>query len=154
MSDIFEGDVLLVDTPDGGEIDIQNGLVMADRSFTTAVYLSLFGGNESDGGKVDNDATWWGNRFREISETERMTSKLQSLVRNLPLTSKNIRAAEVAAREDLSWLETEGIADEITTSIRAIDRHRIDMEIVVKKSGELIEKGNYTIQWEAAANVV
>ena len=75
MSDVFEGDVLLFDTDDGGEISVVNGLVIADRKFSTAAYLSLFGGNVEDGGRVDNNKTWWGNRFAETSEKEKIVSR-------------------------------------------------------------------------------
>jgi hypothetical protein len=51
----FEGDLLLEDTPDGGDIRIENNLFVSDRSFNTAVYLSLFGGNKDDNGKVKNN---------------------------------------------------------------------------------------------------
>lgn len=152
MSDEFEGDVLFTDTTDGGQISIVNGLVMPDRSFSTALYLSLFGGNANDGGRVDNNQTWWGNRFSGISETEKMVSKFQAIIKGLPMTSKNIKAAEAAAKEDLQWMIDEGIADEIYSEIKATNGLKIELTILVKKSGDLIAKGNWTDQWEAAAN--
>ena len=96
MSDIFEGDVFLFDTVDGGEISVVNGLVIADKKFSTAAYLSLFGGNVADGGRVDNNKTWWGNRFAETSEKEKIVSRFQALIKSLPLTTKNIFLAEQA----------------------------------------------------------
>lgn len=152
MSEKFEGDVLLEDSTDGGTISIVNGLVMPDKSFSTALYLSLFGGNAEDGGRVDNDQTWWGNRFEETSDNEKMVSRFQAILKSLPLTSKNIVLAEQAAKDDLNWMITEGIADEIISEISASDGHRIDLTIIVKKSGELIERGNWTCEWEAAVN--
>ena len=44
----FEGDLLLADSADGGNVLISDGLFQGDRSFNTAVYLSLFGGNRDD----------------------------------------------------------------------------------------------------------
>lgn len=154
MSDIFEGDVLLVDTVDGGEISIINGLVIADKKFSTAVYLSLFGGNEADQGRVDNNKTWWGNRFENISENEKIVSRFQAIIKSLPLTSKNLLLAEQAAKEDLIWMISEGIADEIITDIKIVDRFRCELEIIIRKDGELIEKSSYKVNWEEINNGV
>lgn len=148
----FGGDVLLLDTEDGGEITIKNGLIMADRTFTTASYLSLFGGNESDPGKVDSNKTWWGNRFYGTSENQKMVSRFQHVIKTLPMTSKNLLVAESAARDDLAWIIDEGVADEIDVFLKAVDAGRAELKVVIKKSGELIEKGNWTINWEVASN--
>ncbi len=150
----FGGDVLLMDTADGGEINIVNGLVMSDKRFSTATFLSLFGGNPEDEGKVDNSKTWWGNRFQDTSEVEKLSGKFQSVIKTLPMTSKNLRVAEGAARDDLQWFIDEGIADDIVCSLRAVDVKRIEITVVIKKSGELIEKGNWTANWEAVNNGV
>ena len=154
MSDIFEGDVFLFDTVDGGEISVVNGLVIADKKFSTAAYLSLFGGNVADGGRVDNNKTWWGNRFAETSEKEKIVSRFQALIKSLPLTTKNIFLAEQAAKEDLAWMIDEGIADEIVTNIKVVDRFRCELEVIIKKNGELIEKSSYKVNWEEAVNGV
>lgn len=149
----FEGDVLLTDTSEGGEITIDNGLVISDRSFTTAVYLSLFGGNIEDGGKVDNDKTWWGNRLEGTKENEKLVSRFQSFIRTMALTSKNIALAEEAALADLDWMKQEGIADEITADITSKDNSRIELTIAVRKDSKLISKGNWTVNWEAANGI-
>lgn len=152
MSDIFEGDVFLFDTVDGGEISVVNGLVIGDRKFSTAAYLSLFGGNVEDGGRVDNNKTWWGNRFAETSEKEKIVSRFQAIIKSLPLTTKNILLAEQAAKEDLAWMVDEGIADEIITDIKVVDRFRCELEVIIRKDGELIEKSSYKVNWEEAVN--
>lgn len=152
MLENFEGDVLLSDSNDGGVINIVNGLVIGDRSFSTAAYISLFGGNKRDNGRVDNNKTWWGNRFAETPDNEKIVSRFQAIVKSLPMTAKNIKLAESAAVEDLAWMIKENIADEIESLIKDIDGHRIELNIVIKKSGELIERGNWTVEWEAAVN--
>lgn len=148
MSEEFAGDVLLFDTGDGGQISILNGLVMPDKRFSTAAYISLFGGNDDDMGRVDNNKTWWGNRFSNISNNELVVSRFQSLTKKLPLTSKNIALAEQAARDDLNWMIMEDVADEVSVAVQAIDKNRINLNIVVKKDGSLLDEGNWTLQWE------
>lgn len=150
--DDFGGDVYLFDGIDGGDIDIVNGLVIADRAFATATYLSLFGGCQEDGGKVDDPKTWWGNRFRGTLDDEKMVSRVQAFFKRLPVTTKNIRKAEELAKEDLKWLIDDGIADDVSVEFKAVDMNRVQMTVIVKKSGELIEKGNWTINWEVATN--
>lgn len=148
MSEEFAGDVLLFDTDNGGQISILNGLVMPDKRFSTAAYISLFGGNDDDMGRVDNNKTWWGNRFSNISNNELVVSRFQSLTKKLPLTSKNIALAEQAARDDLNWMIMEDVADEVSVAVQAIDKNRINLNIVVKKDGSLLDEGNWTLRWE------
>lgn len=148
----FEGDVLLVDSNDGGLLTIVNGLVMPDRGFTTAMYLSLFGGNFEDSGKVDNSQTWWGNRINETKENEKLISKFQSFIRGNPLTSKNLNLVPEYIEQDLAWMKEIGICDEIKVDVRATSMNQISIQIVIAKSGELIDKGNFNANWEAVNN--
>ena len=37
----FEGDVLFLDSNDGGVLQIEDGVIACDKTFKTAVYLSL-----------------------------------------------------------------------------------------------------------------
>ncbi|MCQ2087897.1 MAG: phage GP46 family protein [Bacilli bacterium] len=148
MSEEFAGDVLLLDTENGGQISVINGLIMPDKRFTTSVFLSLFGGNNNDSGRVDNNKTWWGNRFNNTSEVEKLVSRFQSITKTLPLTVKNINLAQQAAKDDLSWMIQEGIADDITVDIKAVNKSKIELNVVVIKDGTLIDKGNWTLQWE------
>lgn len=150
----FEGDVLVNDSADGGELTIVNGLVMPDRGFSTAMYLSLFGGNYEDSGKVDNSSTWWGNRFNETKENEKMISRFQSFIRSKPLTSKNLNLASDYVEKDIEWMKELGICDDVEVNISSAGNNRINIELVISKSGELIEKGNFTANWEAINNGV
>lgn len=148
----FEGDVLLSDSNDGGQITVVNGLVMPDRGFATAIYLSLFGGCVEDEGKVDNDSTWWGNRLNGTREDEKMVSRFQAFIRSVPLTSKNLTLATEYVIQDCEWMRDIGICDDIEAYINAINNNQIRIEVVLTKSGTLIEKGNYTANWEAITN--
>ena len=76
----FEGDLLLVDSPDFGEIVIEDGFILSDKAFNTAVYLSLFGGNKDDNGKIKTKKTWWGNTLSGISKNEKMISRFQAVI--------------------------------------------------------------------------
>jgi phage gp46-like protein len=151
MSDLlnFGGDLLLEDTPDGGDIVINNCLFVNDPSFNTAVYLSLFGGNEDDNGKVENKNTWWGNTLPGISKNEKLVSRFQNIIFTLPMTSKNIQSAENAARLDLQWAIDEGIGDKIIISGQAVTRNKFNLTVNILTQENNIYKNTFTLFWQA-----
>jgi phage gp46-like protein len=146
---IFEGDLFLEDTPDGGEIRIENDLFVSDRSFNTAVYLSLFGGNKDDNGKVKNNKTWWGNTLGGTAENEKLVSRFQAIIFGLPMTTKNIQDAETAARLDLKWLVDEGAADKIITAGRAAGRDRFALTVQIRSGGKSIYENTFPLFWRS-----
>ena len=138
------------DTPDGGDILIKEGFIISDKTFGTAVYLSLFGGNKEDNGRVRNRKTWWGNTLRGVSENRRLVSRLQAIIFGLPMTTKNILDAEEAARLDLGWIITEKIAGEITVSGRAVSRNRFSLAVQINANGDTIYNNAFAIFWRSA----
>jgi phage gp46-like protein len=143
----FEGDLMLSDTPDGGEIVIDEGLFVSGLSFETAVYLSLFGGNKEDAGRVKNAFEWWGNTIRGTPEAEKMTSRFQAVIMGLPMTIKNIAECEEAALLDLAWLKAEGAVDEIIADGRVGGKNRFYFTVELKASGESIWKNKFSLFW-------
>jgi len=141
---------LLYDTPDGGDIRIMEGLIVSDQSFNTAVYLSLFGGNKRDNGRVKNRNTWWGNTLRGVNENQRMVSRFQSIIFGLPMTTRNILDAEEAARLDLEWVITEKIADEILTNGKAISSKCFSLTVQINVHGDTIYNNAFAIFWRSA----
>jgi len=147
----FEGDLLLVDTPDGGDIIITDGLITSDRAIATAVYLSLFGGNQDDNGKTKNKRTWWGNTLRGVSENQKLVSRFQAIIFGMPMTTKNILDAEEAAKLDLNWMIAEKLCDEITADGRAVSNNRFKLTIQIKSKGKTIYSGEFSIPWKAGS---
>lgn len=125
-------DVRLYQTVDGGEIDISNGQLALSDGLETAVYLSLFGGNEDDSGGDDTERKqWWGN-FEELDEDEKYRSETQYLLNGLPASSANLLRIEDAIARDLAWLSN-GLASsvDVAVSIPALNRIAISIEIVI-----------------------
>jgi len=145
----FEGDLLLHDTPDGGDIRIEKGLMVNDQTFGTAVYLSLFGGNKDDNGRVENRRTWWGNTLRGVNENKRLVSRFQAIIFGLPMTTRNILDAEEAARLDLGWIISDKIADEILANGRAVSRNRFSLTIQVNAGGKTIYSNAFAVFWRS-----
>jgi len=148
MSD-FQGDLFLEDTPDGGDIRIENDFFVNDRSFNTAVYLSIFGGNKDDNGKVKNKKTWWGNTLDGVSENEKLVSRFQAVIISMPMTSKNIAEALGAAALDLQWIKDEGIGDEVIVTGSAIARNKFTLKINILAKGKSIYDNNFALFWKA-----
>jgi phage gp46-like protein len=143
----FEGDVLLYETDDGGEVKEENGFIMPDKSFSTAVYLSLFGGNKTDPGKVKSDNEWWGNRLNGISESEKLRSRFQFIIMGFPMTVKTIKEAETAAAMDLNWFIDEKIADEIVIYGQAAEKNKFNLTLEIKKDIRTLFKNTYFLLW-------
>lgn len=95
-------DVLLFQTLDDGDVEINGGIMQLTDGLETAVYLSLFGGNEADDGLPDNPFGWWGNEGED--EDARMVSRLQNLMDSLPASAANLKRLNDAAVADLEWL--------------------------------------------------
>lgn len=147
----FKGDVYIHSTNDGGEIDVEDGLILDCNTFSTAVYISLFGGN------IDDDAgrskeTWWGNLIPGTNENERIISQFQAIICGFPLTSGNLQKAQAAAGRDLAWLKDEGIADNVTVLLKAEDVRRVCVSVEAQKDGSTVFESSYYFEWEGAKN--
>jgi phage gp46-like protein len=119
-------------TPDGGEISIASGEMELDGGLETAVFLSLFGGNEEDSGLQSDDANqWWGN-LSERDPARRQRSRTQSLLRDLPLIPYNLARIDDAAKGDLAWL-LDSIATTVATrvSMPALNTVLIEIAVIV-----------------------
>jgi phage gp46-like protein len=143
----FEGDLLLYETLDGGDMSIDNGLFIPDKQFSTAVYLSLYGGNKTDAGKVNNTDEYWGNYLNGITESEKIRSRFQYIVTGLPMSVKNIKEAEKAAIMDLQWFIKENIADDITAYGQAVGKNRFKITIEILKDKNTLFKNEYSLLW-------
>lgn len=125
----------MIHTPDGGEIEIRNGRVVLDDGFTTAMYLSMFGGNLADAGvRPDDPAQWWGN-YLEAAESRKQRSQTQYLLRSIPATPGNRERIRQANLADLAWM-TESIASEVDSRvvIPALNRAGITIAAVIQDS--------------------
>lgn len=126
-----QGDVKLFQTDDNGEINVVDGVTEMDGGLGTAVYLSLFGGNEDDDGSANNSFTYWGN-LDEVDEALHQRSETQHLLQSLPATTFNLRRIEDAAKRDLSWFISKKVASsiEVTATIPNLNWVQLDIKII------------------------
>jgi len=148
----FQGDLKLIETPDGGDCVFADGLISADPAFGTAVYISLFGGNKADAGAVKNRDTWWGNTLQGVSESEKIVSRFQNFIHVMPMTVKNIKDARDMANLDLKWIIDEGIADELIIDTRSEGINRLRLFVKATKAGKNIFESEYGVLWGAGLN--
>ena len=147
----FQGDILIKSTPDGADIVLEDGLIQDCRGFETAIFLSLFGGNEKDLNKKTNE-TWWGNLVEGTKENEWIHSELNAMVKGLPITSGNIKKARDAAQRDLSWIKDDAGADEINIFLHAENPTKTKLTAEILKNNSKINTSEYEFQWKGAEN--
>ena len=123
-----QGDVLLYQTNDDGDISVTGGLIEMSGGLQTAAYLSLFGGNEDDDGLANNAKTWWGNTT-ETEKSHKYISETQHLLESLPITSGNLLRIEDAAKRDLAWFKDAGVATSISVSASILGLNMIELLI-------------------------
>lgn len=143
-----QGDVLLFQTTDDGDINVTSGLVEMSAGLRTAAYLSLFGGNEQDAGGSDKSQQWWGNVV-EPDPARHHRSETQHLLQALPVTTANLRRIEDAIKRDLAWMVTFGAASSIDVATSIPSPNRIQIVIKVNAEGEESEFA-FVENWKAA----
>ena len=142
-----QGDVKLYQTNDDGEIHVLGGIMKMTGGLETAVYLSLFGGNEDDDGREGNAENWWGN-LDETDPAMQYRSETQNLLQSLPPTSGNLIRVEDAVSRDIQWLVDKKIASSISTSASIPELNQIKISISTRVDG-LDSSFEFIEQWRA-----
>ena len=145
---IQQGDVKLFQTTDDGDISVVGGITEMSSGLGTAVYLSMFGGNEHDPGGDDTRNQYWGN-ITEIDSSKRYRSETQHLLSALPLNTGNILKIEKAIGRDLQWMLDVGTVTsiEISTGIPQINKIKIDITVISEGKEQTI---TFTENWKAS----
>lgn len=143
-----QGDVILYQSNDDGEIDIVNGLVAMDGGLQTAVYLSLFGGNEGDDGLENNIFGWWGNIGENI-QSRQYVSRTQNLIYKIPATSANLLKLNDAVNSDLQWIVNDNVATSIDVEVTIPKLNKVNIVVNII-SIDLEKKLNFTANWKAS----
>jgi len=145
---VQQGDVLLVQTTDGGNITVTNGIMEMSPGLETMAYLCMFGGNEDDDGRAENPANWWGN-ISENETSKQYRSETQNLLQSLPATTGNLRKIEDAANRDLTVFTEQKIASSITVIATIPALNKISVLINIEARGEETSF-EYVENWKAS----
>ena len=144
-----QGDVLLFQTNDDGNIIVENGIVEMSGGLEVMAYLSLFGGNEDDDGRDDNPFSFWGN-IDEIDPARQYRSETQNLLQALPATTGNLRRIEDAVNRDLAWFIEKKIASSVSVNVTIPGINRIKITIDIEAQGEE-SSFEFVENWKVAA---
>jgi len=150
MSD-FQGDLLLKNTLDGGDIELtDDDLFVSDQGFDTAIYLSLFGGNELDNGSDSTKPkTWWGNLTETDNPERKIISHTQFIITGLPATPANLNKLKEAIKADLQWMVNELIIDTLNITVTIATKSRVNIIIEGIKNKKKIFGTKFEQNWLA-----
>jgi phage gp46-like protein len=114
-------DLFLIETGDGGDLQLQGNNLVTAEAFENMIYLALFGGNE-----------WWGNELLlSGNPSAKFNSKTESVLQEVALNSTGRIKIETAVRDDLDFLlkNIAGSSLNVQVTLPAIDRVEIRIEI-------------------------
>ncbi len=141
---------MLFQTPDGGEVQVTNGVVALDDSPFTAVYISLFGGNIDDSGDTSTDSEqWWGN-YSESDPVLHLRSRTQAILIGLPAIPANLVRVEEAVSSDLEWMKAD-IAESIDVAASLPARNTVRIQILITGRDGVEQNFDFTRPWGIAA---
>lgn len=125
-----KGDALFYITPNGGEINISNGLTKMGW-WESHINLCLCGGNMADTATPDTDhLQWMGNEDEETAYKFR--SRFLSMLNGRPITSQLVRELGEAAALDI----VEGSGDKVQSVI---------CDVSIDESGKITVQSNISM---------
>lgn len=129
-----DGDILLFQTLNDGDISIQDGVAIMTRGLETAVYLSMFSPKD-----------WFCNENID-DKHERISAKTEDLINNKPQSSANYQLLVQAVKSDLGWLIKTNIANSIDVSVSSDGLNSVTITIAIEQDAG---SSNITlpIQW-------
>jgi phage gp46-like protein len=131
--DPFSGDALMTDSADGGDITILGGQPIMDQGLRNAAYISHF-----------TAPNWWGWSSDPANPEVVDNGNLLAMAERVNLTPAVLLDAEAAAKKDLAWMVSDGVAKsvEVEASIVAQGVLGID-ETITEPDGTAT-----TLRWE------
>ena len=142
---IQQGDILLFQSTDDGDLNLINGVLQMSGGLETAVYLSLFGGNADDSGSDKNPRSWWGN-LDEVDAAKHLRSETQYLLESMPATTGNLSRLRKAVERDLTWLKTSGVAAAVNVVASLPELNKVKLTITIDEFSI-----NYLENWKFKA---
>ena len=136
---ITGGDVLLYQTTDGGEIEVENGSVTMTGGLGSAAYLSLFGGGRNDDNTASSTKQWFGNALFPDRAERQYRNRLQYELDRLPAVPANLLKLQQAAEKDLEWITDQNIASSIDVSVSMPGLNKIAIVLQIFADGDTID---------------
>ena len=134
--DQFDGDPLIVDSGDGGDLLIQGGQPQMSSGIENAVYLSLM-----------VDANWWGNDVDPATPGATGSKFFLPLIGRAKLTPSLLVDAEKAADADLAWMVSDGVAKDVAVSCSMLDVGKMGVQIDVTEPDGAVTAIKWKLNW-------
>ena len=133
MHTMYDGDVRLANTEDGGAIEFRAGQPVMDAGLETAAYISMF-----------TASGWWGNDSGDDTG-----SSLEQIL-SAPLTTATINAARDEIQRSLAWLVADGVASSVEVSVEAAGVGIMYIAIIITEPSRLSPATlRYRLNWDA-----
>lgn len=140
-------DVLIYQTPNDGDITVENGITEMTPGFSSAVYLSMFGGNEADGGGSDDPNEWWGDLL-DVDPSRHYRGETETALLNMAAVPANLLKVQEAAKRDLQWLLDTNAASTVEVTATMPGLNRVALSVVVEADG-IESQFEYVENWKA-----
>lgn len=122
-------DLLLNDFGDGGEYQLNGSDIATDNTLKTAVYLSLFQGD---------------NFYNIYVENKTDTSFEDALI--LPISKTNLNKVEITAGNLLNWLIQNEIANSVECHAYGDSNNKICVDIIVTEPNGI--ENRFSVIWQ------
>lgn len=145
------GDITLVETGNGGDIQLKGNDLDTSATIFNQIYMGLFGGNpeaSTTGEELETQqrGDWWGNGLLFPDQPgDQQNSRLEKVLTEVALNSSGRIKIEETIKKDLKFLEE--IA-EITVETSIIGVDKIEITIFAQEPGNL-QKQEFIFIWDA-----
>ena len=147
--DYQNGDVKLIITKEGFDIDLKDNFVEMTRGFESAIFLSLFGGNEEDDySEATNKNQFWGNNLQN-NESGKYRSRTLKFINGSVANAQNLQLLEQNILLDLNWFIEENIADTVDVNCYIPAFNELKIEIKLLRDKKSLANSNYRLNWKA-----
>lgn len=139
MNTVQQGDVLFEMTPDGGEMNIEEGITEMSVLYDSFILTCLMGGNRHDDGTATTASKqYMGNEDEEPQN--QLRSRFHALLYGRPMTSSLAKELGEAAALDVS----DGMGEDaknIIATVSILSNKRMSVSVDIElTSGEIIRR--------------
>lgn len=137
MGTIYDGDVQIEQSIDGGAITFHNGQPVMDEGLSTVVYTSLY-----------TESGWWGDAIQPPADRLADTPGPAEL-EALPLTGAVRKEYETRAAARLAWMTRDGVAASVTCSASILSPWALELAVTIEEPSGKTETYRYRRYWQA-----
>jgi phage gp46-like protein len=136
--DQYTGDPLLTDLGNGGDLDIRDGQPVMDKGLINSAYLSHF-----------IEPEWWGWSSDPENKQVINSGNLMAMTERATLTPAILNDAVAAAKKDLSWMISDGVAKSIECSGSIIGLGLMGLVDTITEMDGTVQEARWRLNWAA-----